>query len=818
MLILISIPLILLTSVFIIAQLKLHQKVAYFLAIFLAAWAQIIFISELLSLLHLLNLSFYLALQILLAVISGFFWKRNGSLPLLGPLASLKKDLLNLKASIKKHPVLACWLLITAALYALLAILILTVPQNNYDSMTYHLSRVAYWLQHQSLAPWLTPNPRQTTFPINAELGVLWTVLFTGSDRWSGFVQWLSTISICLAILGIARMLGATRSQALFSALLFSNFSGIILQSTTTQNDLVITAFFTSSLYFYFLARKEQTVGPLLFSALGIGLSIGAKSTVAFILPAFAICAFLEFVIGRFKDLRFYLRWAALCIMMFLFFGAFTYIQNQIAYHNPFSDKVWTEGIVHTPISRTTLLGGNSLFYTYQMLDFSGLPEPVASFLTTQKSGLFQKIFRHLPFRVEDAIPDQSLPAILNAPATIHEDTTWFGIIAFLTLIPAAIYQLIVGLRTKQDNLRWILVVLGVGFVITFSLGMSWSPYKGRYFILPVAVIAPLTYFIYSKKKPVIPSLVVILSLTIAVNTLLNNSAKALVGQNAIWGQDRLELQTSTNQGMQAVIQLVESDVPQNATLATRLGQDDWDYPFFGDSLQRHIVQLDPRAEKIEVQEVRNYKADYLLVSPMKRTFLQLPEGLEYLGEANGWSLFHILPEGSSSTISGPDFTGLTDAGQLVFLDPELAKRVGILAATSGNWGVEPYDGHGIIWIGEKTKQGLQIYIWAEEATNVKFTFQLSTGGGLPTPERNLVFSHWRVSPYLENPTRVSSQPYQMHAKGPAAFTTQLQAGLNKIILYCQDEATIRSQPNGDQRPLLVLVNRVDVNEIEAIP
>jgi len=386
-------------------------------------------------------------------------------------------------------------------LYSFQATLILAIPQNNYDSMTYHLSRAGYWLQHQSLAAWLTPNPRQTTFPINAELGVLWTMLFSGNDRWSGLIQWVCVLSIAVTIFGIARLLSASRPQAVFASLLFASFPGILLQSTTTQNDLVVTAFFMCCLYFLFLGNTNHTRMPLFFSALGIGLSIGTKSTVFFILPVFAICLLIDFVIARFRNYRFYLTWVGLSLAAFVLFGAFGYIQNQITYGNPLSEKVWTQDILNAPVSKTTLLTANSVFYGYQMADFSGLPEPAASFLVRQKSWLFNKIINHLPVPAKDALPDFSLSALLNATPTVHEDTTWFGLIAFLVLIPAAIYQFTIGLRSRQNNFRWMLVTLGVGFVLTFSALIYWSPYKGRYFILPVAVVTPLTYFFYTEKK-----------------------------------------------------------------------------------------------------------------------------------------------------------------------------------------------------------------------------------------------------------------------------------------------------------------------------
>lgn len=815
----ISLLVLVFSSVIITAQFRIRQKPAFLLAILLTAFTQIVLIAEAASLLHLLTLPFFLFSQALILTVSGYLWMRRGKPGLLGPWTNINWHFHSLKVFIKQHPLLSIWVGITALLYILQAALILLVPQNNYDSMTYHLSRIGYWLQHHSLAPWPTPNPRQTTFPMNAELAVMWTVMFSGGDRWAGFIQWLSVGMISLAGFGIARMLGARRSQALFTSLLFSNFTGILLQSSTTQNDLVVSALLVTCLYFLFLAKKETSIVLVGFSGLAIGLAVGTKSTIAFVLPAFAICILIDLVQAKIRNLRFYLTWGAFSLAAFLLVGAFGYIQNQIAYQNPLSDKVWTEGIINTPISRGTLVTANTVFYTYQMLDFSAIPEPVATALTAGKSWFFTRVIHRLNVPAQNAIPDQSLASLLNAPPVIHEDTSWYGLVAFLVLIPAAIYQLVIGLRRGSDPMRWMLVVMAAGFVLTFSAFSVWSPYKGRYFILPIALVTPLTYFIYSVKKNSIWAwLIAILSIFLAVNTVLNNPTKALVGQNAVWGQDRLALRTLTNRSMQPVLQMVAEKVPENAVLATRLGQDDWDYPLFGDHLQRNIVQLDPRAEKIDVDQARSLHADYLLLSPMKRTFLQVPAGLEFTAEANGWLLFKVLPEGASQTASGPDFTGLQDAKQLIFLDAQLRNRAGVIAATSRNWGVETYQGHGVFWIGEKSGQGLQIYLWAEETLRLNFTFQLAPGGGLPTPQRSMAFTHWLVDPYLEIPHLVSNQPYLLTGEDQAMFSVDLRPGLNKFILYCKDEATIRSQPNGDQRPLMVLVNRVDVTPETTLP
>ncbi len=808
----VSLALLIFSSAFLVAKAGFRQKLTCLLALFIISFAQIVLISQIASLFNRLNLPFFIALQALIFILSGLIWWRGGKPNLLGPWRGLEFTFHDFAQFIKLHPVLGIWLIISVLIYILHAVLILLIPQNNYDSMTYHLSRVAYWIQHQSLAPWPTPNPRQTTFPINAELGVLWTVLFTGGDRWSGFVQWICVPVIAGAIYGVSRLLNASRPQGLFAGLLFANFTGVLLQSTTTQNDLVIAAFFIVNLYFLFLARREYSFPLLLISAVALGLSLGTKSTFVFVLPAFAVCILIDLALKKFHNFRFYFIWGSLGLAGFLLFGAFGYVQNQIAYQDPFSDRIWTGGIINVPISRTTLLTANTIFYSYQMLDFSAVPEPAAGFLNDQKAAFFTQVIKRLPLQVENAIPDRSLSALLYAAPTLHEDTSWYSFLAFLVLTPAAIYQFIKGLSHRKEAIRWMLILLGFGFVLTLSAMITWSPYKGRYFILPIAVITPLTYSFYSNGKRRIWSwLIAVLSVFLAVSTVLNNPTKSLVGRDAFWANDYLSRRTITNRSMSDVIRLVEDTVPDNGALATRLGQDDWDYPLFGRNLERTIVQLDPHAKRIDVAQARALNAEYLLISPVKRTFLQPPDGLEFIGEANGWLLFSVLQPGEEASLANRDFSSLQDPNQLVFLDQQLYNRAGVIAASSTNWGVENFQGHGIYWIGENSGQGLHIYLWAEEAIKIGITYDLTAGPGIPDPLRKMRFTHWLVDPYLEVAHLNNAQDFELDGRAQANFQTELKPGLNKIILFCLDEAIIRLLPNGDRRPLLVMVNRVDV-------
>ena len=64
----------------------------------------------------------------------------------------------------------------TFILFLLLFCLCLIYPPNNYDSMTYHLPRVFYWIQNESLDNFATNNLRQLIFPPFS--GMIFSLLF----------------------------------------------------------------------------------------------------------------------------------------------------------------------------------------------------------------------------------------------------------------------------------------------------------------------------------------------------------------------------------------------------------------------------------------------------------------------------------------------------------------------------------------------------------------------------------------------------------------------------------------------------------------
>ena len=70
----------------------------------------------------------------------------------------------------------------------------------------------------------------------------MWNILFAGTDRAAGLVQWTAGVVSIPGVMVLARAMGRTKPQSLFAGLLWATFPQVLLQSTTTQNDLTVAA------------------------------------------------------------------------------------------------------------------------------------------------------------------------------------------------------------------------------------------------------------------------------------------------------------------------------------------------------------------------------------------------------------------------------------------------------------------------------------------------------------------------------------------------------------------------------------------------
>ena len=133
----------------------------------------------------------------------------------------------------------------------------LIAPPNNYDAMTYHMSRVAHWAQNQSLAHYPTGILRQLYMPPAAEYVILLFQVMLGGDRLANLVQWLAMLGSLSVITLIAGRLGLDRKWQLFSAFAAATLPMGIMQASSTQTDYFAGFWVLCFAYFTLSLRKD---------------------------------------------------------------------------------------------------------------------------------------------------------------------------------------------------------------------------------------------------------------------------------------------------------------------------------------------------------------------------------------------------------------------------------------------------------------------------------------------------------------------------------------------------------------------------------
>jgi len=153
----------------------------------------------------------------------------------------------------------------------------LVAPPNNWDSMTYHMPRVMHWIQNQSVVHYQTNIIRQISFPPGASYLVMHLQILSGSDRFANFIQWIAYVGCIIVSRSIVEIVFG-RKYELIGVLATASIPMAIMQSTTTQNDLVVSYWLICLLYFTLL-KNPYTFGNIICIGLSFGLGIITKYT-----------------------------------------------------------------------------------------------------------------------------------------------------------------------------------------------------------------------------------------------------------------------------------------------------------------------------------------------------------------------------------------------------------------------------------------------------------------------------------------------------------------------------------------------------------
>ena len=174
-------------------------------------------------------------------------------------------------------------------------------PPNNWDSMTYHMSRVAHWMQNRSVGHYPTSYVPQLYHPPGAEFAIMHFQIITGGDRFANLIQWLSMVGSAIAVSLIAKQLGANLRGQVFAAVFAATLPMGILQGSSTQNDYAVCFWVVC---FVGCGLAGLSAGITGFNTFKIGASLGLAlltKTTAYI---FCLPFIVWFIVAGIKGFR----------------------------------------------------------------------------------------------------------------------------------------------------------------------------------------------------------------------------------------------------------------------------------------------------------------------------------------------------------------------------------------------------------------------------------------------------------------------------------------------------------------------------------
>jgi 4-amino-4-deoxy-L-arabinose transferase-like glycosyltransferase len=222
----------------------------------------------------------------------------------------------------------------------------LIATPNNWDSLTYHLPRIEQWIQQRSLADFPTVEIRQIVSNPLAEMLILHFRLLAGSDQLDNLVQASAFVGSVATSALVARRLGARRNGQILAALYIATLPMAILQSSSTQNDLVVSFFLLATVERLLAWRSSGRIGDAVGVGAALSLAILAKGTAFFFAAPFFLIALV--IIAR-KPLRQNIWVGAFIPPIVLAINAGHYYRNLAQFGTPLGPQYGLASLDHRP-------------------------------------------------------------------------------------------------------------------------------------------------------------------------------------------------------------------------------------------------------------------------------------------------------------------------------------------------------------------------------------------------------------------------------------------------------------------------------------
>jgi hypothetical protein len=230
----------------------------------------------------------------------------------------------------------AALLLGVLVILGITALVAWVTPPQTWDSLNYHMARVAHWVQARGVRPFATGIDVQNSMPPGAEMIVLQDYVLAQGDRLANFVEWFSMLGSLAAAAFIAQQLGGGRLGQILAVVAAATIPMGIVQASSTMTDSVV-AFWVVCAAAEALALWSGAApgSSMLYAGLAAGLALLTKPTAAaFVLP---VGIFFAAILFRKVTLRQFVGWGLAAVVLVSAVNAGHWIRNTELYGNPVS-------------------------------------------------------------------------------------------------------------------------------------------------------------------------------------------------------------------------------------------------------------------------------------------------------------------------------------------------------------------------------------------------------------------------------------------------------------------------------------------------
>jgi hypothetical protein len=510
-----------------------------------------------------------------------------------------------------------------------LIISFVTFP-NEWDSMTGHLVKCAYYLQNGNM------NRLQgTTWTIDFYPNSLPTlqIFFYHVLGEKGFklIHYLSYWAFALSSYGIGYKISKNFIASLFVGLITLLLPTALVQATTTETDIVLSAYLGILAYTLFSFKQKPTPLNIILIALISGVWIGHKVTFLLIAPAAFVVAIYTVLRKKefYKNINLFISSFMLSIAIYVLPTGYIGNIKEVGKFSlgslsaPPMVMKWHGVEEYTGKEKIKNIALNISRYSSDFLNLDGIR-------STETGKKINDAFRFLPNKILGSlgIEGEKFTVVsyfsFDHPIRFYVERPYWGIISFGMVLPVTLvllYHFIRNYRTINTVQKSLLIVIAAAVLHFLSLSYSapYDPIKARYFLNMAVWCMPLliTFYVLSEKHKLWQYWQLLCCVIVSVSAFCSISftrVHPIFTERNIFNMSRMEQITLARPDIYEAYKKFDELVPKNAIVAlgTQQEHEDFEYPLWGAEFKRKLIPIHPFRSRVKPIPA---EAEYLFYS-----------------------------------------------------------------------------------------------------------------------------------------------------------------------------------------------------------